>query len=346
MQSLPHLTADVPPIDAQFRAELEDFAVEEIPAYPPSGSGDHVFALIEKRDLTTRQALRRLCTEVGADLADAGWAGLKDKRGVTRQWVSLFRVDPEAVRRIAAPDLRVLDAVRHDRKLRTGHLRGNRFHVRLRGIDAPGIGRLRTVLDRIQEKGLPNYYGEQRFGRRGDNAVRALRWVRGETRPPRKAFNRKLEMSALQAELFNRHVAALVDDQALGRVFEGGLVKKHDSGGVFVVEDVSEAQSRADRFELSATGPIFGAKMRWPRGPSKDREEALLEDAGLTRSDFARWKRVAPGTRRSVRVLVPEIAVSVSGDTVELDFTLPAGSYATILVREIRKRGAFPPDPG
>jgi len=196
-------------------------------------------------------------------------------------------------------------------------------------------------LSRIETSGLPNSYGEQRFGRGGDNAKRALRWVLGKSRPPRKAFNRKLEMSALQSELFNRCVAERVTDGALGRVYPGDLMKRHDSGGLFAVEDeLEEAQARADRWEISPTGPIFGVKMRWPEGEARLREEALLRSVELTPEHLAKWKRIAPGTRRFVRVSVPKIRVTVSDNTVELDFTLPAGAYATILLREIRKRDA------
>lgn len=338
---LPYLTPNVAPVEAEFRAAPEDFEVEEIPAYSPAGSGDHVFAFIEKRDLTTRQALRQICEKAEADLGGAGWAGLKDRHAITRQWVSFFGVTPERLREVEVEGVRVLEAARHPHKLRTGHLQGNRFRIRLRKVDTAGIERLREVLTQIETVGLPNYYGEQRFGRGGDNADHALQWVLGKSRPPRQAFNRKLEMSALQSDLFNRCVAERVADTALGRVYPGDLMKRHDSGGLFAVEDDLEgAQARADRWEISPTGPMFGPKMRWPESEARAREEALLQSVGLTPEHLKKWKRVAPGTRRFVRVSVLKVGVTVSDNTVDLDFTLPAGAYATILVREIRKRDA------
>jgi len=205
---------------------------------------------------------------------------------------------------------------------------------------------VRRVLGEIETRGLPNYYGEQRFGREGDNARRALRWVLGEARAPRGGFQRKMQMSALQSDLFNRFVAERVQSSTLGQVFAGEVMKKHDSGGLFIATDLEDTQARADAWEISPTGPMFGAKMRWPEGEALAREEALLQEVGLTLDDLGKWKRIAPGTRRFVRIPVPNIGVTVSDNTVDLEFTLPAGSYATILVREILKRDAQPPQTG
>ena len=338
--TLPYLTPDIAPIHGELRSAPEDFEVEEIPAYAPSGRGEHVFALIEKRMLTTRDAVRALCDALDIDARAAGWAGLKDRNALTRQWISLAGTTPEAVERAEVEGIRVLEAAAHTQKLRTGHLRANRFTLRLREVETARMNDLRQVLSEIEARGLPNFYGEQRFGREGDNAERAMRWVRGESRAPRAGFQRKLQMSALQSELFNRCVAERVRTSTLGKVFAGDVLKKHESGGVFVSEAPEADQPRADAWELSPTGPIFGVKMRWPTGEARVREEALLDGAALTPAHFTKWKRVAPGTRRFVRVPVGKIGLSVSDNTLTLDFTLPAGSYATILVREILKRDA------
>jgi tRNA pseudouridine13 synthase len=339
---LPYLTTSVAPIEAEFRSTPEDFEVEEVPAYPPSGDGEHIFAFIEKRELTTKDAVRALSESVGADPKAAGWAGLKDRHAITRQWISIWGTTPQALLEAEVPGLRVLEAAPHPHKLRTGHLHGNRFRIGLRQVDPARMDDLSQVLEQIETRGLPNYYGEQRFGREGDNAERALRWVLGESRAPRAGFQRKLQMSALQSQLFNRCVAERVQASTLGQVFEGDVMKKHETGGLFTASDLAETQARADAWEISPTGPMFGTKMRWPEGEARRREETLLEEVGLTLDHLGKWKRVAPGTRRFVRVPVRKIGVTVSDSTVNLDFTLPAGSYATILVREILKRDAHP----
>ncbi|MBT8453716.1 MAG: tRNA pseudouridine(13) synthase TruD [Deltaproteobacteria bacterium] len=343
---LPYLTRSFAPFEADFRTTPEDFEVEEIAAYRATGTGEHAFAFIEKRGLTTKDAVRALCERVGADPDAAGWAGLKDRHAVTRQWISLFGASPDALLQADLDGVRVLEATLHPQKLRTGHLRANRFRIRLRQFERSRIEELRRLLAEIEQQGLPNYYGEQRFGRDGNNAQRALRWVRGEARAPRARFQRKLQMSALQSQIFNRCVAERVQSSTLGKVYPGDLVKKHESGGLFVAPDVEGTQVRADAWEISSTGPIFGAKMRWPEGDARQREEALLEESGLTLDRLAKWKRVAPGTRRFVRVPVSNLELTVSDHTVVLDFTLPAGSYATIVIREILKRDAQPPKTG
>lgn len=309
--TLPYLTSSIAPIEAEFRSTPEDFEVEEVPAYAPSGNGEHVFAFIEKRGLTTKDAVRALCERVGADPKVAGWAGLKDRHAVTRQWVSIFGASPDAILQAGIEGIRVLEVALHTQKLRTGHLRANRFWIRLRQIDPSRIGELRQLLSKIENDGLPNYYGEQRFGRDGNNAERALRWVLDQARAPQSGFQRKLQMSALQSQIFNRCVAARVQTSTLGKVYAGEIAKKHGSGGLFVAPDGEDTQARADAWEISATGPIFGAKMRWPEGDAREREERLLEESGLTLDRLAKWKRVAPGTRRLVRVPVRNMDLTV-----------------------------------
>ncbi|HTL46828.1 MAG TPA: tRNA pseudouridine(13) synthase TruD, partial [Verrucomicrobiae bacterium] len=167
----PYLTADIPPLALTARQTEEDFEVEEIPAYEPCGEGDHVYFRIEKKGISTHEACRRIAKVMNVPAKEIGAAGLKDARAVTRQWLSLEHADPARIQELQIPDLCVLTVTRHRNKLRIGHLKGNRFVLKLRGMEAARLPDFRTVLSRLQEKGVPNYFGAQRFGMRGDTAL-------------------------------------------------------------------------------------------------------------------------------------------------------------------------------
>lgn len=162
-----YLTSTCPGIGGRLKEEFEDFIVEEVPLYPATGEGEHVYFQIEKTDVSTIEAVERLARALGRDAREFGFAGLKDRRGVTRQVLTIDRVDPERVRAVEVSGVRVLSAERHRNKLRIGHLRGNRFRIRLRDVE-PDPERIRTILDVLVDRGLPNWFGPQRFGVRGE----------------------------------------------------------------------------------------------------------------------------------------------------------------------------------
>lgn len=330
------LTAGLPGTGGTARASPQDFEVEEIPAYLPSGQGEHLFLWVEKVGLDTPEAARRLAAALGLQPADVSWAGLKDRVAVTRQWLSLpARVEASLASLQPTPELRVLAQARHGNKLRVGHLRGNRFRLRIRDAGRPeAVG---PVLERLVAEGLPNAFGEQRFGR-GDTALRGLALVRGE-RLPRKpsAFERKLYVSAYQALLFNRMLEARLGSGTLRRALAGDLMRKTDSGGLFLCQEPEVDQRRLERGEIAPTGPLFGWKMQRPEAEVDAAEQALLDAEGLTLDAFRRLGSIAEGTRRPFSVPVADAQGSFDGSTVELSFTLPAGSYATVLLDEVMK---------
>lgn len=168
------------PIPGRIREVPGDFEVEEIPLYPPSGTGEHLMVLIEKRGLTTRAAISALARRFRVAERAIGCAGLKDRHAVTRQWLSLPGVDAEAARGMELPGLRILEAARHGNKLRTGHLRGNRFAITARGAPPDAAARAAPVLDRLAREGLPNGFGPQRFGARLDNHLLGEALVRDD----------------------------------------------------------------------------------------------------------------------------------------------------------------------
>jgi tRNA pseudouridine13 synthase len=170
--SLPFLTADLPGVGGVIKSRPEDFLVEELPLYEASGSGDHTYALIEKRGIGTREALDRLARALNVSRRDIGLAGLKDAQSVARQWVSVEHIPPERLDHLSLPDVRVLQTTRHTNKLKPGHLRGNRFIVRLRKLASPlpqAAQIAEQVLSILSRRGVPNYFGPQRFGNHQDN---------------------------------------------------------------------------------------------------------------------------------------------------------------------------------
>jgi len=343
ISELPYLTAELPGTGGALRVEPVDFAVEELPAYQPSGEGDHVFAWIEKSGVTTIAAARALARAIGVDERDVGSAGLKDRHAVTRQFLS-FPPPARADALLAAevPGVRVLSAVPHRHKLRTGHLRGNRFALVVRRLALPAdqaAARARAVLARLLEApGSPNWFGEQRFGAGGDNASAGRALLRGGGRGPR-GRERRFLVSAYQAELFNRYLRRRIEDGLYARVVTGDLLSLR-RGGLFASTDPAADQPRLEQGELAVTGPMFGHKMRAPAEGSDAaaRERALLDEEELSPGDFRALGKLAPGTRRPLSVALEEALVDVvDEDAIRVRLALPSGAYATSVMREIMK---------
>lgn len=164
----PVLTADIPAVPGELKAYNEDFRVEEIPAYEPSGEGDHVYFGIEKNGMTTLKAVREIARTLGVKPRDIGLAGQKDSKGITRQTLSLEHADPARIEALSIPGIEVIWVNRHRNKLKTGHLRGNRFIIRIRETDTGRLEDVREILEILSTRGTPNYFGTQRFGARGD----------------------------------------------------------------------------------------------------------------------------------------------------------------------------------
>ncbi len=168
VHELPYLTAEVPGLGGAIKSRPEDFKVEEVPLYEPSGSGTHVYFRVEKQKLATMRLVYELARALKRKPAEFGYAGMKDADAVTVQTISLEHVDPEQVQSVFIPNVRILDVARHTNKLKLGHLKGNRFTIKLRDVDTQRIDDARSVLDVLTRRGVPNYFGEQRFGLRGD----------------------------------------------------------------------------------------------------------------------------------------------------------------------------------
>jgi len=335
---LPYLTSGIPGIGGALRASPDDFVVDEVPSYEPCGEGEHTLARIEKRGLNTHDAVERIARALAVDPRDVGYAGLKDRHARTTQWISIPRVDPTRVLAVEVEGVRVLSAGRHKNKLRTGHLRGNRFTLRVTGLEdvEQALRHALAIETELRYQGCPNYYGEQRFGRDGANATRGALWLRGEAPPPRDRFLRKLQVSAVQSTLFNQVLSARVSRGELARWVEGDLAMRHAHGRPWPITE-AEAAALYPSFEASASGPMFGAKMPRAEGEQGRREDAALAAAAVTLDDLRRAGDLAEGARRPVRVGVEGMEIDRDGDALRFAFTLPSGAYATVVMREFMK---------
>jgi tRNA pseudouridine13 synthase len=306
MTPLPYATAGLPGSGGEIRATPVDFRVDERPAYLPAGSGPHLYLHVEKRGRTTREVLRELARRLGVPERDAGYAGLKDKAAVTTQWLS-FPVarDPDPAS-LEGPGFKVLQASRHQNKLRTGHVRANLFAVAVRGGD---LTRARACAAALAQAGLPNYFGPQRFGQGGETAALGRALLSPEPGPEarragRDRFLRRLALSAFQSELFNQWLAERLTDGLFAAALAGDVLKKLDTGGLFTCQDPAVDGPRVARFEVSPAGPMFGHELAPAGGLPGEREARVLAAAGLVAADFSRGGDEAKGTRRAARLPV------------------------------------------
>ena len=350
--------------------EPEDFIVEELPLYEPTGTGTHTFFAIRKRNLSTLEAINRIARDLQVRPQQFGYAGLKDRNAVTTQVLSVEGVLPERVLKIEQPNIEVLWAERHPHKLRVGHLRGNRFEITVHDVPHDTLPRVKAVMDRLATEGVPNRFGAQRFGNKNDSHLigkalvktdwdAVLRYIITDDalqiddvarrmqrelakRSPEKVVMciphrlRKLFLSAYQASLFNRVLEKRTP--CLGKLLEGDIAVKHDNGAPFLVADATAEQPRADAFEISPSGPIFGYKMRLPTGDVLTLEKSILADEGVRLEAFRKVVGIRlPGTRRPLRMPMQlhEVLETVNGRGVRLSFTLPAGGYATVVLEEL-----------
>jgi tRNA pseudouridine13 synthase len=327
----------------------EDFVVEEIPAYAPSGEGTHLFVRFTKTDLTTVDAGRAIARALGCEPRAAGFAGMKDKRAVTTQTISLEAPRgttavqlAERARSLALAGIVVHEATPHGHKMKAGHLYGNRFALAVRDVPRDRLGDVARALEQVAANGVPNAFGAQRFGRAGDNATRALAWLRGQERGPRDPRMQRLLWSSLQSAIFNAVLEARVADGTFATALEGDLLKLRSSGGLFLCTDAAADRPRAQEGEVSPTGPLVGARMRWPEGVPAELERRIAAATLGEGFDLAATRRLGDGTRRPLRMWVQDLHCEFIEDDpghraacVRVYFVLPKGAYATTVLENV-----------
>jgi tRNA pseudouridine13 synthase len=360
--SLPFATPDLPGLSGTLKQTPADFRVREVPLYPTSGEGEFLYLTLEKTGISAEQLVQHLARSLDVPRGDIGVAGLKDRWAVTEQTVSVPAKCEPNLPRLPTDSIRLLAVARHRNKLRTGHLAGNAFEILLRTDSPDALSRAEAIAHRLRRTGFPNYYGDQRFGHDQETLTLGFDLLTGvktprDIHPARRRFLLRLALSAAQSELFNRVLAERIHRETWQTVLAGDVMQVVASGGLFVAEDIPSEQARLEAGETAITGPMFGPKMRAPTGEVAALEQVVAlaalsspnEVIGETgrpieslatkspASWFGPFAKLAPGTRRALMVHVPDLTLRPVEGGVLFQFTLPAGCYATTLLREFQK---------
>ena len=315
------------------RTSPEDFVVEEIPRVEPGGEGSHLWLWVEKRAANTEWVARELARAAGCAQRDVGYAGLKDRHAVSRQWFSIpvTAETRENLGNASIEDVKILASSLHTRKLKRGTLDGNRFQLKVRQFTGDQ-GETCERLEQIRATGVPNYFGPQRFGNRGQNVEQGFHLLQKRARLPR--HKRSIYLSAIRSFLFNQVLAERVRRGDWNRIIDGDLAMLDGTQSIFPCEKPgADIEDRVRRLDIHPTGPMPGEKGSQPTGLSLEVERAVLGNwPQLTEVLIA--QRVE-ADRRSMRLYPADLEWSFEADDLSLSFVLPPGSYATTVLREI-----------
>ena len=331
---LPH-SHGVPAAHGVIKLTPMDFIVEEILSFDISGEGEHAFVHVEKAGENTDVVARQLAAFCGVRIRDVSYAGLKDRHGLTSQWFSIQlpgKEDPDWTR-FNTPTIRILTAARNARKLRKGALKGNRFSLCLRQLSVPPET-LEARLTAIQTFGVPTYFGPQRFGHQGDNTERARQLFKDKERKI-DAHRRGLFLSAARSQIFNDLLAQRVMGREWDQWVDGDVFMFEDSKSFFIPDPLDQAiQERLATKVIHPSGVLVGQAPSSATGKARFIEEAI-EEQHLDLVEGLRQEGLE--TQRRPFRLCPEHLryESIGIDAMKISFTLPAGSYATTVLREV-----------
>jgi tRNA pseudouridine13 synthase len=322
-----------PPVTGVIRSEPADFRVDEELGFTPSGSGEHAFLWIEKSGANTEWVARRLADAAGVAPMAVGYAGLKDRHAITRQNFSVHlpgRPDPDWTA-IVIPGVRVLDATRHDRKLKRGVHRGNRFRIRVRHVRGEQVA-VEQRLAVMRERGVPNYFGEQRFGRDAGNIEQARALFAGRRMPRQQS---SMAISAARSLLFNLVLAARVEENCWDCGLDGEVWMLAGTHSIFGPEPWTvDLARRLAAFDIDPTGPLIGAGELRSGGRVREIEQQAIAPyadlvAGLAAAGLSQQ-------RRALRLGVQDLLHEWEADgSLVVEFRLPAGAFATVVLREL-----------
>ncbi len=340
-------------IDVLFKQNRDDFVVTEVPLYEFSGEGEHLIIKFRKKDLTTWDAVQVFSEQLGCKSRDIGYAGLKDKNAMTMQHISVPKSCEEKLEKFSHENIKILETTKHNNKVRVGHLKGNKFFIRLKRVTPLDAKKIEEAVSKIATFGMPNYFGFQRFGIEGNNYKKGEAIVKGEL----KEKNRKLKqmyVNAYQSFLFNSwlskriEISKLIDAFEAKEIYEklnlpldvvkqmkkqahplkimsGDLMSHYPYGRIFHVENMEEESEKFFKLDRVPTGLLCGKRVKKSEGLAQELEKEF--DVQMKED----------GARRFAWVFPQEIETNYKEDKnwMELQFYLPKGSYATEFIAEV-----------
>ena len=331
MMDLAYLQKTPPKQTALLKAECADFVVKEQLGYNMSSDGEFVAVKVRKTDCNTLFVGEQLAKFAGISARNMSYAGLKDRKAVTEQWFSLQmpgQPTPD-FSQFSLEGVEILDVTRHQRKIRIGSLQGNHFEILLRNVEE--TDELKVRLDFLAKNGFPNYFTEQRFGRDGNNLTQALRWANGEIKV-KDRNKRSFYLSAARSEIFNLILSKRMELDLAQQILLGDVLQLNGSHSWFVVdesEDLAQLQQRLAQQDVLLTAPLIGEE---DKSAVDFENEIFAQHQAL----FAlmRQERMK-AARRPILMQPQQFQWQFEPNGLRLQFALPAGSYATALIREL-----------
>ncbi|MCF6245097.1 MAG: tRNA pseudouridine(13) synthase TruD [Sulfurovum sp.] len=337
-----------------FNTSPRDFTVEEIPLYEFTGEGEHLILQVRKKEMTTWEMLDAISNHVGIRRRDMGYAGLKDKHAMTIQYISIMAIHEEKLKTFTHEKIKILSQTRHNNKIRVGHLKGNRFKIRLKKVLGVQKDKLDSVLKWIKANGVPNYFGNQRFGTDGNNWEQGKQLLEGKMKM-RDKKTKEFLMGSYQSYLFNNWLSKRMELNLLLEKFteaeteqvmklpagslkgtksqpnffkllEGDVMMHYPYGRLFNVVNLAEEAKRFEARDIAPAGLLAGKKAKC--------SESI---AGLIEAPYAEEMSLN-GTRRYAWVQVTEVRKNYVEEKAhyELSFVLPKGCYATNVLDVLR----------
>ncbi len=346
-------------MDVIFTKNSSDFVVKEIPLYEFSGEGEHLILHVRKKDLTTWEMLKIFSEQIGAKVKDFGYAGLKDKDGMTIQYISVHKSYEKRLQNFSHPNIKILETSYHKNKIKIGHLKGNRFFIRLKRVGKVEASKLKNALEILDKEGYPNYFGYQRFGKDEKNYLIGKEILEGKRRE-RNRKKRNFFVNSYQSYIFNdwlsyrvelshniknfdkkeliemsgfdsEFISALKKQKQFFKIIEGDVLHHYPFGKAFICENTDEEVIRFQNREVTVTGWLFGAKNIKAEKRAKEIEDKFF-------GEIARFVDKMDGGRRFAWSFLEDLEMSYKEDEkwFEMHFTLQKGSYATEILEELK----------